>query len=412
MPLKTGWIVAGCLAAIVVPAAAGEVELPPGTRLGLGAIDDDGQVFFAANGEFSSFLVRQVGERQEIFELPNTPNTSVGRVRLLEGGRLLLDRSRIVKLRADEVVTLWSWDSRMVACVEDADSMHPFCPSPLISADGKVWGVVEPGTPSRVIRPPNGFSYLSDVTDARFTFGRTKKGSKSARTEVVEFGVPDSGDFAGEVSFLWFLDSEGQAVMVPWNGGAYIVHFSDGGSPYTVPVLHDPSSGGSDLRWQQGDRLLWAGSPTGEGRWRAYHLWDLGLSGLPAEPFWEVERNDGWKPHPERGVVRVVEGERRYRIEHLWREPWTGVEEHHVSDWLPGTAPASALGHGWLVSPNGRHAAVIETRQLEDEEGGGVAFSARSVDMLWEPRPLPPVEASAPPADDAEPAKKGAPPSS
>lgn len=288
MPLRIAWIVAGCLAAIVVPAAAGEVELPPGTRLGSGVIDDDGQVFFSASGEDGSFFIRQSGERQEIiFELP-----MAGGGRLLEDGRLLLSGSKgkgrhaytlfreIVELRAGEVVTHWSWDSR-TAC-PDNDSMHP-CPPPILSADGKMWGVVGPGTPSRVIRPPNGFSYLSDVTDARFTFGRTKRGSKSARTEVVEFGVPDSGDFAGEVSFLSFLDSEGQAVMVPWNGGAYIVHFSDGGSPYTVPVLQggDPS----DFRWQRGDRLLWTGSPLGEGRWRAYHLWDLGWSGLPAEPF-------------------------------------------------------------------------------------------------------------------------------
>ena len=49
---------------------------------------------------------------------------------------------------------------------------------------------------------------------------------------------------------------------------------------------------------------------------------------------------------------------------------------------------------------------------LEDEEGGGVAFSARSVDMRWEPQPLPPVEAAEPPADDdAAPAKKQDPPS-
>ena len=396
MPLKIGWLLVGCLAAIAAPAAASEVELPPGARLGSGAIDDDGQVFFTVSGENGSLLARQAGERQEIFELPNSP--IVGRVRLLEDGRLLLDGSRIVKLRAGEVVTVWRWEQP--DCPDGYRDMHGcalegFDP-PLVSGDGKVWGRVGP-TEYRNGR----------YTGARFTFGRTRKGGKSDRTEVVEFGVPDKGDF--EVSHLWFLDSEGQAVMVPWSYGAFIVHFSDGGSPYTVPVQV-----GRNLYWQRGDRLLWAGPetvPAASGdRWRAYHLWDLGLSGLPAEPFWEVEPKGGWKPHPERGVVRVVEGERRYRIEHLWREPWTGVEEHHVSDWLPGTAPASALGHGWLVSPNGRHAAVIETRQLEDEEGGGVAFSARSVDMLWEPRPLPPVEASAPPADDTEPAKKGDPP--
>ena len=386
MPLKIGWIVAGCLATIAAPAAAGEVELPPGARLSGGAIDDDGQVFFLARVEASSFLVRQAGERQEIFELPNT---SVGSVRLLEDGRLLLGRSKIVKLRAGEVVTLWSWNHR-TACPEN-DSMHP-CSPPIVSGDGKVWGEVRQDGPAR----------------ARFTFGRIEKGGKSARTEVVDFDAPYNHDF--ELSFR-FLDSEGQAVRVPWtwNGVVYIVHFSDDGSPYTVPVL--PGGGPSDLRWQRGDRLLWVGSSTGEGRWRVYHLWDLGLSGLPAEPFWEVERKDGWKPHPERGVVRVVEGDRGYRIEHLWREPWTAIEEHHVSDWQSGSAPSRALGHGWLVSSNGRHTAVLESRQLEDEEGGGVAFSARSVGMHWEPRPLPPIEAAEPPADDnAEPAKKQDPP--
>ncbi|MCY3968759.1 MAG: hypothetical protein OXG74_02410 [Acidobacteria bacterium] len=404
MRLKIGWIVASCLVVSAVPTAAGEAELPPDTRLVGGAIDDDGQVFFVTSGEDvddGSLLVRRSGERQEVFELPNT---RVKSVRLLEGGLLRLFSARgpivegrralaleILKLRADEVVTLWSWNSRAAGCERE-------CSPPVVSGDGKMWGAVQPGE--------------DPYTGTRFTFGHTKKGSKRARTEAVEFDVPDSGTFAGELSFFWFLDSEGQVVMVPWNRGAFIVHLSDSGSPYTVPVLQGGDSPNpANLYWQRGDRLLWAGSPTGGGPWRAYHLWDLGLSGLPAEPFWEVERKDGWKPHPERGVVRVVEGEHGYRIEHLWREPWTAIEEHHVSDWQPGSAPASGLGYGWLVSPNGQHAAVIGTRQLEDEEGGGVAFSARSVDMRWEPRPLPPVEAAEPPPDDAEPVKKQALPS-
>ena len=395
MSLKIGWIVASCLAAIAAAAGGGEVELPAGATLSGGAIDDDGQVFFLARVEANSFLVRQAGERQEIFELPNT---SVGSVRLLEDRRLLLDRSKIVKLRAGEIVTLWSWNHR-TACPEN-DSMHP-CSPPILSDDGKVSGEVRLDGPAR----------------ARFTFGRTKKGGNSVRTEVVGLDAPYNGDF--ELSF-WFLDSEGQVVMLPywtWKGDAFIVHFSDRGSPYAVPLALQERDGPSALSWQRGDRLLWAGSPTGGGRWRAYHLWDLGLSGLPSEPFWEVERKDGWKLHPERGVVRAVEGDRGYRIEHLWREPWTGIEEHHVSDWQPGHAPRSVIGYGWLVSPNGRHAAVIESRSLEEEGDPNVgapvpgeAFSVRNVAMRWQPQPLPPLEATVPAAEDAQPAKKQDPP--
>ena len=391
MRLKVACIFVGCLA-VATALVAGGVKLPSGTELASGVIDDDGRVYFVARGEDvgdGSYVVRRSGARQEVFELPNT---WVKHLRLLEDGRLLLFSSKgpsvkgrrslaleIIEVRANEVVTLWSWGSQ-AACQRE-------CEPPVVSSDGKSWGVFssDQGEPSK----------------GTFTFGgTTKTGKRSVRTEVVDFGAPNRNDFP-ESGFFWFLDADSEVVMVPWSGGAYIVHLDAGGSPYAVPVLQGPDRVG--LRWQGGDRILWVDSGS---RWKAYHLWDLGLSGMPSEALWEHEKKEGWIPHPERGVVRLIRDRGSYRFEHLWREPWSSLGEYHVSDWRSGTLPRSGLGRDWLVSANGQHGAVLETRWKEETT---VELDAASFEMRWEPLSLPPAEAVEPAARDSEPLQHGAP---
>ncbi len=202
---------------------------------------------------------------------------------------------------------------------------------------------------------------------------------------------PMWGDF-------WFLDTNGPIVLIPWSNGGYIVHFSGGASPYTVPLLQGSTYW--SFVWQNEEAVLWA--VNGRHRQlRAYNLWDLGLSGFPEVPFWELDTSDGWEVHPERGAVRIVRGDDAYRIEHAWREPWTLLEERRLSGWIPGSPPPRSRV---LVSPNGRHAVVLETYVPEDGEDGEPALprnQARQVRMTLQPL-QPPVPASDLPADGNE----------
>ena len=401
------------LIAGVASAAADEVALPPGEIVG-GFVEDDGTTVLlstrygldAGQDDYSAILrIAKGATKVESFELPKVYGKSLQR---LADGRLLLwglwgprDRDgygvlahQILQLRA-------GGEARQVWELKTPQAWLDYALT--FSHDGKLWGVA-----AQVLARKRGEPVYGQFSGFDIALGSTKKrGAKVARTVSLRFDETDrfwSEDYWPGWSIL---DSKGPVVAVSWRDEDFIVHCAEECN-HRVPVFGRPEE--RRERWQASDRILWSST---KGMWRAYRLWDFGLSGQSAtEPFWEVDRKDGWKPHPERGVVRVVEGEHGYRIEHLWREPWTAIEEHHLSDWQPGSAPASALGNGWLVSANGRHATVIGTRQLEDEEGGGVAFSARSVDMRWEPRPLPPVEAAEPPADDdAAPGKKQDPPS-
>ena len=122
-----------------------------------------------------------------------------------------------------------------------------------------------------------------------------------------------------------FLDSDGPVVLTPWSGGAYVLHFSaNGSSPLAVPILFENGVEEYDFRWQWDERVLWARTSL---YWRAYDLWDLGLSPLGEEPFLVVE-NSTAEPHPERGAVRLATQGGRHRIEHVWRDRWSRVEEN------------------------------------------------------------------------------------
>jgi len=409
------------LIAVAAPVAGDEVALPPGEVFG-GFVEDDGTIVLLSKEKpgddgtvydrDSTILRIAPGGKIESFELPNVGGVSLRR---LADGRLLLEASlppptpkdyygvrvhRIIELRAGgRVRQLWEWSEYPTdgSGIVGGSDWLPFEVSP----DGKLWGVVEGVLARRGGEPLYGRSGGYDITVGSTRKNAVWRGARNARTISLRFD---------EVDTLWneeyrpgwtILDSEGPVIALSWREEDFIAHCAEECS-YTVSLFGQPEE--RREAWQASDRILWSST---KGMLRAYHLWDFGLSGRSAtEAVWEVDRKDGWNPHLERGVVRVVEGELGYRIEHLWREPWTGLEEHHVSDWQPGSVPPSRL-----VSPNGRHAAVLEARQLEEDEGGGVAFSVRSAAMRWEPRPLPPIEAAEPPADDnAEPAKKQDPP--
>ncbi len=369
-----------CFAALTAP-VAGETRLPATTELVGGVLADDGDLFVVVRGadaDEGSYLIRSSAAGSDVFDLPNA---WVKSVRALHDGKLLLFSKKrsivdghgslsldIVTVTADEVVESWGWDSR-------AECGTGGCEPPVVSGDGSFWGTT---------------GWTEEEPDiVTFAFGRTRPARrKIMRTKVVDLGAPNRN--FPRSSFFWFLDSDEDVVMLPWNGGAFIVHFVEGGTPYALPVLQGGAE--KDMRWQDGDRVLWIEEA---GQWRAYHLWDLGLSGVRDEAFWQLEVKDGWKPHPERGVARVVSGEGGYRVEHLWREPWTTLEERRVSDWYPGQPPRGRLGWDWMVSANGRRAAIVERRSPEE---GTVEFHVRHLDLSLEPQPPPPIEAAQ--ADD------------
>ena len=248
----------------------------------------------------------------------------------------------VVEIRNGEVRRVWGWNSR-----EDAPECR-HCPAPIVSRDGRMWG----------------YAYRADDASTRvtFAFGPGRDQRVPERVELVDFPSSDR-DKLPMWGYFWFLDGRGPVVLVPWSGGGFIVHFNEGASPHVVSVLQGSTQWA--FTWQHEERVLWAEDG---GRLRAYNLWDLGLSGFPDAPFWELSAKDGWEPHADRGAVRVAIGRDGYRIEHLWREPWTLLEERHVSAWNPGAPPAGGIGRSVLVSANGRHAAVFEGGRSEEGE--------------------------------------------
>lgn len=364
------------LALFAWPAASYTSEeraLPAGDLVG-GFVEDDGSSYFVFRRDSAdsrppdtSVLVRlsRRGNVTDRVELRGVRAKAVGKLPdsrfwlwSLQGP---LDRdgfgvlaTEILELRPDgELRQHWEWRSS-----GESDA-------PVFSRDGKLWGV-----------------HAMKRTGVTFRFGSTRKSNGPERTEHVEFGTRDTGQWPMQPQFT-FLDSEGPVVLVPWSNGAFIVHFRDGASPYSVPVLQGSSEIG--FRWQPEDRILWAWSGR---RLRAYHLWDLGLSGLPDEPMWEVDRYSGWRTDRERGLRRVAERDGRYRVEHWRRDPWTRVEDRHVSDWYVGSP-------GWVyLSPNARHAVFLDRNEPSEAQGR----RARNVDLSYEPLLVPPLE-SAPPAE-------------
>lgn len=326
-------------------------RLPVGSVLE-GVVNDDASATLFVLGKSGSFLVEVT--RTGVHSAPQPPSTV--RINFLGDDRFLftsregpLDAKghlphvyRFVEGRGNKRRTIWEWNSLDFPLQPSSD-----VPTLVVSSDGSAWG-----------------TWGSDTSDATaFVFGKPRFERARARGLRLETAALGHRDLAVSES-KWpmapdfiFLDSDGPVVLVPWTGGAYIVHFASNGSAYTTPILFEGGTEEYAFRWQWKERVLWARTSL---YWKAYNLWDLGLSFIREEPFLVVENSA--EPHQQRGAVRLVTQKGRYRIEHLWRDPWTPVQESHVSEWRSGRPAA------FFVSPSGRHAVVLETRGSEESE--------------------------------------------
>ncbi len=404
-----------CLAVVAVTAsvAAQVVPLPSGEVSG-GIVDDDGRarVVILVGDEGNDPTYASLTWRPVLIELgkgrvvgkvmPGEDLAGLSLGAFLDSGDILLTGSQgpvvggytaagaaIVSVRGDEVERRWRWYSRT-----DFPECKSHCAVPEVSRDGRMWAF--------------GWDQGNPESGMAFEIGWIGEPNDSRHMEHVDF--PDLSPSASPDGsrHFWFLDtSDGLVVLVPWRGGGYIVHFRRGASPQAIPVLQgaaeplthwweEPSTYWW-FHWQHEDRVLWAEA---DEQLRAYNLPDLGVSGFPDAPFWEMEGKDGWKVHPERGVVRIVSDEGSYRIEHAWRDPWTGFEERHLSDGTPGPPPT---GRRVLVSPNGRHAVVLESRESDDSADGTPVRTrnqARRLAMTIQPSAPPIPAATAAPTPD------------
>ena len=343
-------------AALGSVALAADVELPAGEVVG-GVVDDRGRVRLVlrrTNHPNDGSVVVQI-EKEEMRRI-DLPNISVRSVSPLSNGRLLLSGSeirvdgswdavnQIIEIGRDgHVRPHWKFSSREF----DSASNHGV---PInVSGDGRAWGLV-------------------DDRGTDFVFGRTlARRVKVQRTERAYVGAERD---AATSELKWpmapgfvFLDSEGPVVLTPWSEGAYVLHFSArGSSPLAVPILFEDGAEEYDFRWQWDERVLWARTSL---YWKAYDLWDFGLSSPEEGPFQVIESSA--EPHPERGATRLTTKEDVYRLEHVWRDRWSPVEEVHVSEWRPGRPAA------FFVSPSGRRSIVVEARESDDGKKGNRA---------------------------------------
>jgi len=92
-------------------------------------------------------------------------------------------------------------------------------------------------------------------------------------------------------------------------------------------------------------------------------------------------------PEAVRGVVGDGAAADSVRIEHVWKDPGSGVTERQLSDWHEGSPPSKWRNH-LFVSPSGRHAVVVEQRQHEEEDGVVETNYARRIELRpTQPRP-------------------------
>ena len=331
--------------------------LPPGEVAG-GLVEDNGSALLLLRRSRSvddgSFFVRLRGDKVTKIELPGI---MAKRLTPLAGGRMLLYSHKgplrdgdwalayeILKLkRNDRVRHVWEWNSRDFPL---GAAEFPV----VVSRDGRAWGTARA---------------------AAFAFGGTRSNRAKAthldRVHLDEHGPrTDQWKWMSDTPRFVFLDSEGPVIVTPWNNGAFVVHFTASGSSYSVPVLQDAEDE-FGFRWQWSDRVLWALT---ERDWKAYHFWNLGVSPTSDEPFWRVA--GAVEPHPERGIVRFsTRDDKSHRIEHVWREPWSLIEERHASEWYQGPQPVRLVGggKGIFVSPNGQRAVVVEDRAVDGVRG-------------------------------------------
>ncbi len=205
------------------------------------------------------------------------------------------------------------------------------------------------------------------VRGRHFTIGRTSSG-KARRTEALEF-YPDVHREHDETAFE-IVDPEGPILLASYALDLFLIRFDDYGVQ-SVPVDHlryvvHPRGSDLDVVWQSEDRVLWARKG---GEWLAYDLSNVRYDlAVPEAPFLRRSAADG-SPHPIRGFVQTERDGGRWRVNHSWRSPqFETWREEHVSEWRSGPPPVA-------VSPNGRHALVLESRSTE--EGEAVTYASR-----------------------------------
>lgn len=367
-------------------AFADDTALPSGSVFG-GFVEDDGGFLLVMHADRDSFFVRSLGRRTEIVPLPGVEARSLA---MLADGEFLMSSLTGSKTVGDRTARLdiVRFRGRQVRYVRGLSRpvVGYHYELPAVSGDGRLWAM--------------------ESGDGSYSFGRfgkTGSGERTvARVEHAAIGERvDMGKWDMEPPAPVVLDSTGPVVLTPWNEGAYILHFTENGSsPYILPILFGDGVEEYDFRWQWNEQVLWARSSL---YWKAYHLWDLGLSPSSfEEPFWIVE-NEAAEPHPLRGIVRVKVNEvGGYRVEHLWRDPWSLTEERQVSAWYQGRSPPFAPtvsgGSKLFVSASGGHAVIVEER-VENKTGESAAKPsrvqyARHVELRPEPL-APPTEPDA-----------------
>lgn len=220
---------------------------------------------------------------------------------------------------------------------------------------------------------------IRGVRGRHFTTGRTSSG-KERRSEELELYPATLRD--DDITAFEIVDPEGPTLLASYATDLFVVRFHDDGVQ-AVPIDHlrhvvHPLGSDLDVVWQSEDRVLWAREGD---EWLAYDLWNVRYElAIPEAPF--LRRSARGSPHPIRGFVEVEKDGSRHRVKHVWQSPqFANWHEEHVSEWRNGPPPVA-------VSPNGRHALVLESRSTE--EGGSVKVARRfGLDLA---PVLPPVE--------------------
>lgn len=233
---------------------------------------------------------------------------------------------------------------------------------------------------------------IRGVRGRHFTTGRTSSG-KTRRSEELELYPATLRD--DDITAFEIVDPEGPTLLASYGTDLFVVRFHDDGMQ-ALPVDHlrhvvHPLGSDLDVVWQSEDRVLWARNGD---EWLAYDLWNVRYElAVPEAPF--LRRSARGSPHPIRGFVEVENDGGRHRVKHLWQSPqFANWREEYVSEWRDGPLPVA-------VSPNGRHALVLESRRTDE---GEVLRFAHRFGLDFAPV-LPPAEAAQGEAGEQEEAK-------
>lgn len=247
----------------MVFAAESGTALPRGTVVD-GFLEDTGRALFLVRGDGATTAALQLTTGGELTSV-DLPGLRYGRdhQQLNDGSfalRGIKDVSqtsgrgipvhRILRLRPNgELRKLWEW--------EDTSGCPELCPGISIAPDGEAWGLVE----------IDWKRWGGDEPDLwHYGLGDMRGEAKVDRTVSVQFE-----DTAMKRGPFWRED-EGDVE--------------------------------EEFRWQWDERVLWAKV---KNEWRAYHLWNLGLSETLDGPFWRVEDSAPRAPQRQRNEKASVD---------------------------------------------------------------------------------------------------------